>query len=140
MVIVFQDDITLKGLKKHRMTAKAPAPLTNREEELATITQDITDISIDTRTQTLSGVAFPIEDAAKKALTDIMNKKINYVQLKIDLVNEEILFANAGNFPVTSLPKQVPTQSARYHLYNFKHTHEGDLLESIGLYFLQLFL
>ncbi|XP_075236402.1 twinfilin actin binding protein [Lycorma delicatula] len=125
------DDVTLKGLQKQRMSAKTPAPLTTREEELATLTSNFTDISIDSRTQTLSGIAFPIDDKAKSALVDIKNGKINYVQLKIDLVAEEILLASTDNVAISSLPKQVPAHSARYHVYNFKHTHEGDFIESV---------
>ncbi|RZF36094.1 hypothetical protein LSTR_LSTR010505 [Laodelphax striatellus] len=32
---------------------------------------------------------------------------------------------------LSGLPSLVPSQNARYHLFNFKHTHEGDVLESI---------
>ena len=33
---------------------------------------------------------------------------------------------------VGNLSSQVPTDHARYHLFLFKHTHEGDYTESIG--------
>lgn len=39
---------------------------------------------------------------------------------------------NTDTLTVAQLPKQVPTESARYHMFNFKHTHEGDYIESFG--------
>lgn len=40
-----------------------------------------TDISVDTKQQTLQGVAFPIHQDAVAALERYRDKKINYVQL-----------------------------------------------------------
>jgi twinfilin-like protein len=40
------------------------------------------------------------------------------------LVNAEIL-------SIDKLPSKVPEDSGRYHLYKFKHTHEGDYMENI---------
>lgn len=40
-----------------------------------------TDISVDTKQQTLQGVAFPIGKDAAEALKRFREKKINYVQL-----------------------------------------------------------
>lgn len=36
------------------------------------------------------------------------------------------------NISIGNLAAQVPTESARYHLFRFQHTHEGDYTESIG--------
>lgn len=56
-----------------------------REEELEEIKKSEvnTDISIDTKQQTLSGVAFPITETAKQAILDMMRGSYNYLQLKI---------------------------------------------------------
>ena len=40
-----------------------------------------TDIGVDTKQQTLQGVAFPIQEDAIAALKQFREKKINYVQL-----------------------------------------------------------
>lgn len=40
-----------------------------------------TDIGVDTKHQTLQGVAFPIAKEAIQALEKLKNKKLNYVQL-----------------------------------------------------------
>lgn len=66
---------------------KRPAPLTNREEELIELRKSeigsISEVSIDTKHKTLSGIAFPISEAAKKAIIDIGQNVVDYVQLKI---------------------------------------------------------
>lgn len=33
---------------------------------------------------------------------------------------------------ITDLPKRIPQDSARYHFFLYKHSHEGDYLESVG--------
>lgn len=40
----------------------------------------------------------------------------------------------ADNTDITSLASRVPDESARYHVFTYKHTHEGDYTESIGEY------
>lgn len=40
-----------------------------------------TDVGVDTKHQTLQGVAFPIAKEAIQALEKLKNKKLNYVQL-----------------------------------------------------------
>ena len=37
-----------------------------------------------------------------------------------------------GSCDISDLAGKVPEDSARYHLYRFKHNHEGDYLESTG--------
>lgn len=49
-----------------------------------------------------------------------------------DLDEERIHLVSCGEVSLDKLPSKVPTDSARYHLFNFKHTHEGDYMESIG--------
>ena len=63
----------------------APAPLTIREEELQELrkTEVHTDISVDSKQQTLTGVAFPITQAAKQAIIDMARGSYDYLQLKI---------------------------------------------------------
>ncbi|KAL7293265.1 twinfilin isoform X2 [Trichogramma pretiosum] len=122
------EDITLDGYHKQKKNDAAPVPLTSAEEELAEMKKSIvhTDYSVETRHQTLSGIAFPVTDEAKQALTC---DDYNYVQLRIDLDEEKIhLVTAATDVSIDKLPTKVPSDCARYHLYTFKHTHEGDLL------------
>lgn len=80
------------GLKKIRQAAKSPAPLTSREEELATLSKGFTEVSIDSRTQTLGGVVFPLEPAGVAAVQDLAGGKCDYVQLKLGKCSNWYLF------------------------------------------------
>lgn len=51
---------------------------------------------------------------------------------EIDIKNEIIVLANTTNTELKDLPKRIPKDSARYHFFLYKHSHEGDYLESIG--------
>lgn len=55
--------------------------------------------------------------------------------LFLDIEDEQILLAKTENVSLAQLPSLVPNDSARYHLYNFKHTHEGDYMESAGKHY-----
>uniref|UniRef100_A0A8C8A238 Twinfilin-1 n=1 Tax=Oryzias sinensis TaxID=183150 RepID=A0A8C8A238_9TELE len=89
-----------------------------------------TDISVDTKQQTLQGVAFPIGKDAAEALKRFREKKINYVQLQINAEREMIHLCNTEPTEVKDLPKRIPKDSPRYHFFLYKHSHEGDYLES----------
>lgn len=127
-----QEDISLAGYKKHLVAQNAKAPLTAAEEELEFIKQSETrtDIHIDTKHQTMKSLSFPISDDAAHRLVDFKMEKITYVQLKLNISGESIELADSGDVSIRQLPSKVPTEAARYHLFAFKHTHEGDTLNS----------
>ncbi|XP_054575121.1 twinfilin-1 isoform X1 [Eptesicus fuscus] len=128
-----KEDVSLHGYKKYLLSQSSPAPLTAAEEELRQIkiNEVQTDVSVDTKHQTLQGVAFPISREAFQALEKLSNRQLNYVQLEIDIKNEIIILANTTNTELKDLPKRIPKDSARYHFFLYKHSHEGDYLESI---------
>lgn len=128
-----KDDVSLNGYKKHLFSQSAPLPLTAAEEELRQmkLSEVKTDISVDTKQQTLQGVAFPLHGDAMEALERFRDKKLNYVQLKIDFDKELIMLSNTDLTEVRDLPKRLPKDAARYHFFLYKHSHEGDHLESI---------
>ncbi|EGW10215.1 Twinfilin-1 [Cricetulus griseus] len=128
-----KEDVSLHGYKKYLLSQSSPAPLTAAEEELRQIkiNEVQTDVGVDTKHQTLQGVAFPISRDAFQALEKLSNKELNYVQLEIDIKNEIIILANTTNTELKDLPKRIPKDSARYHFFLYKHSHEGDYLESI---------
>uniref|UniRef100_A0A1A9W7D2 Twinfilin n=1 Tax=Glossina brevipalpis TaxID=37001 RepID=A0A1A9W7D2_9MUSC len=127
-----RDETTWEGYQRHKKAFAAPAPLTTREEELVELrkTELNTDINTDTKHQTLGGIVCPITEAAEKAIRDLLNGTYDYLQFFIDLEAEEIQVSQTGIISITDLPKQIPEEHARYHLYLFKHTYEGDYLES----------
>ncbi|CAJ0916744.1 unnamed protein product [Ranitomeya imitator] len=93
--------------------------------------QTHSEVSVDTKHQTLQGVAFPVEREAFQALSQLKSRKLNYVQLKIDIQNEIIVLANTAYTEVKDLPARVPKDAARYHFFLYRHSHEGDYLDSI---------
>uniref|UniRef100_A0A8D0KEM4 Twinfilin-1 n=1 Tax=Sus scrofa TaxID=9823 RepID=A0A8D0KEM4_PIG len=125
------EDVSLHGYKKYLLSQSSPAPLTAAEEELRQIkiNEVQTDVSVDTKHQTLQGVAFPISREAFQALEKLNNRQLNYVQLEIDIKNEVIILANTVNTELKDLPKRIPKDSARYHFFLYKHSHEGDYLD-----------
>uniref|UniRef100_A0A7M4ENU5 Twinfilin-1 n=1 Tax=Crocodylus porosus TaxID=8502 RepID=A0A7M4ENU5_CROPO len=134
------DDVSLNGYRKYLLSQSSPAPLTAAEEELRRIKiNEIpadrivvqTDVGIDSKHQTLQGVAFPIAKEALQALEKLKNKQINYVQLQIDIKNETIVLASTLHTELNDLPNRIPKDSARYHFFLYKHSHDGDYLESI---------
>ena len=120
------------------------------------------DISVDSKHQTLGGVAFPLAETAARALIAMKKKVHNYVQLSIgiilyiciersvfgripsieivsfgfaaapDLVKEVINLETTESTTVATLGCRVPENQGRYHLFRFPHSHEGDYLESIS--------
>ena len=52
----------------------------------------------------------------------------------IDIDKERICLEKSCDVEIDDLPNQVPSDKPRYHFFIFKHTYEGDYLESIGKY------
>uniref|UniRef100_A0AAQ4Q6C6 Twinfilin-1 n=1 Tax=Gasterosteus aculeatus aculeatus TaxID=481459 RepID=A0AAQ4Q6C6_GASAC len=121
-----KDEMTLVGYRKYLASQAAPLPLTAAEEELRKmkLSEVQTDISVDTKQQTLQGVAFPVHKDAIAALERFRDKRINYVQLEL------IRLCNTESTEVKDLPMRIPKESPRYHFFLYKHSHEGDYLQS----------
>ncbi|MBZ3877665.1 Twinfilin-1 [Sciurus carolinensis] len=90
-----KEDVSLHGYKKYLLSQSSPAPLTAAEEELRQIkiNEVQTDVGVDTKHQTLQGVAFPISREAFQALEKLNNRQLNYVQL-IEIDNGDDLTAD----------------------------------------------
>ncbi|XP_057622386.1 toll-like receptor 9 isoform X1 [Chionomys nivalis] len=128
-----KDDLSLAGYQKHLSSCAAPAPLTSAERELQQIriNEVKTEISVESKHQTLQGLAFPLQPEAQRALQQLKQKTVNYIQLKLDLERETIELVHTEPTSVAQLPSRVPRDAARYHFFLYKHTHEGDSLESV---------
>ncbi|XP_041794195.1 twinfilin-1-like [Chelmon rostratus] len=127
-----KDEMNLSGYRNYLTSQAAPLPLTAAEEELRQIklSEVQTDISVDTKQQTLQGVAFPIHKDAVAALERYREKKINYVQLQVDAEQELIRLCSTEPTELKDLPMRIPKDTPRYHFFLYKHSHEGDYLES----------
>lgn len=51
---------------------------------------------------------------------------------KLDLERETIELVHTEPTDMAQLPARVPREAARYHFFLYKHTHEGEPLESVG--------
>ncbi|NXI71313.1 TWF2 protein, partial [Anseranas semipalmata] len=128
-----KEDVSLSGYQKHMSSCSAPAPLTAAEQELQQIriNEVKTEISVESKHQTLQGLAFPMQLGVQQAIQALKQKKINYIQLKLDLEQETIDLVHTSPTEIADLPKRIPQDSARYHFFLYKHSHEGDYLESV---------
>lgn len=126
------EEITFAGYERNKRSMAAPTPLTQREEEINIMRKSEikTDIGVETRHQTLSGINCPISDAALQAIRDFKRGSYNYLQFNIELEKEVIHITKADNIDVHKLSVQVPNDHARFHLFLFKHSYDGDWLES----------
>jgi twinfilin-like protein len=129
-----RDDVTLDGYLRHIKSQLAPAPLTNREEELEILKQNEnhTRINVDTKHKTLQGVMFPFEQKALESLDAFKMGNFNYLKLEIDIKNERILIDNSlKELSVDELADQMPVDKGRFHLYRFKHSFNEEKFQSI---------
>ncbi|XP_076870530.1 twinfilin-2 isoform X2 [Brachyhypopomus gauderio] len=132
------DDVCLQGYLRHMSLSSGPAPLTAAEQELQRIKitegrvkQVKTEISVDSKHQTLQGLAFPLQPEAKRALQQLAERRINYIQLRLDTERETIELVHTRATETRELPCRIPEDVPRYHFFLYKHTHEGDSLEAV---------
>ena len=80
-----QEEITLAGYKRHLAVESAPGPLSRQEEEMKEIkeSESRVEISVDTKHNTLSALAFPFKKEAIEALESYQAGTYDYVQLAI---------------------------------------------------------
>ena len=50
----------------------------------------------------------------------------------LDLANERFVLENCDDTNINTLASKIPTDKGRFHVFTYKHTHEGDYMESIG--------
>ncbi|CAL8242345.1 unnamed protein product [Merluccius merluccius] len=126
------DEVSLSGYHMYLQDLKAPLPLTAAEEELRQIklNEVRTDVRMDMKKSTLTGVALPLQSDALQAMKQFGMKKLTYVQLEIDFRNESIKLSSTAHTDLKDLPSRIPAEAARYHFFLYRHTHEGDYLES----------
>jgi hypothetical protein len=129
--LIIQEDVSFHGYQKHIVSAAAPGPMSREELEREEVkTQTNVEVSVDSKQQTMSGIAFPLTAAAKEAIQSFKDELTNYVQLSIDTAKEIVNVENKSSCDLKSLPSKVPEDAPRYHVFRFDHTHEGDFLKS----------
>uniref|UniRef100_A0A3Q4MCS3 Twinfilin actin-binding protein 2b n=1 Tax=Neolamprologus brichardi TaxID=32507 RepID=A0A3Q4MCS3_NEOBR len=130
-----EEDVCFQGYIRHRSSCSSPAPLTAAEQELQRIkiTEVTMEFGLDKRAQTLQGLAFPLQEEAKRALQQLKHKRINYIQLRLDVDRETIELVHTKPTEIHELPYRIPTDSPRYHFFIFKHSYQ-DPLWSLFIY------
>ncbi|XP_029287161.1 twinfilin-2b isoform X2 [Cottoperca gobio] len=147
-----EDDLCFQGYLRHMSSCCSPAPLTAAEQELQQIkvSEDkvvwderrrigtptararvTMEFGLDKRAQTLQGLAFPLQEEAKRALQQLKQRRINYIQLRLDVEKETIELVHTKPTETHELPYRIPTDSPRYHFFIFKHSHQGQRQEAL---------
>ncbi|XP_058486941.1 uncharacterized protein LOC131460437 isoform X3 [Solea solea] len=147
-----EEDVSFQGYLRHMSSCSSPAPFTAAEKELQQIkvTEDkvvwderrrtgtptarakvTMEFGLDKRAQTLQGLAFPLQEEAKRALQQLKQKRVNYIQLRLDVEKETIELVHTKPTETHELPYRIPTDSPRYHFFIFKHSHQGQLQEAL---------
>ncbi|XP_072238254.1 twinfilin-2-like [Leuresthes tenuis] len=128
-----EDDLCFQGYLRHTSSCSSPAPLTAAELELQRIkvTEVTMEFGLDKRAQTLQGLAFPLQEEAKRALQQLKQRRINYIQLRLDIEKETIELVHTKPTETHELPFRIPTDSPRYHFFVFKHSHQGQQQEAL---------
>lgn len=52
---------------------------------------------------------------------------------RLDVAKETIELVHSNPTETCDLPRSVPKDTPRYHFFLYKHSHEGDYLESVGM-------
>eukprot|EP00047_Mylnosiga_fluctuans_P018983 m.77171 g.77171 ORF g.77171 m.77171 type:complete len:351 (+) comp7907_c0_seq5:764-1816(+) len=126
-------DVSLAGYNKHLDSEAAPPPLTNEEIEKAEIRSHETGVHIgaSTKKAIATGVSFPLTDDAVDAVGKLQKGAITYVQLALDLKQEIVTLAVGETVDAHAIAGTIPDDQARYHVFNYKHDHEGEALQSL---------
>ncbi|XP_055378978.1 twinfilin-like isoform X2 [Condylostylus longicornis] len=119
-------EATFNGYKKAKKLEAAPAPLTNFEEEKKLINAaEVQEACVSALSQTLKGVCFPLTEEAKTAIEEMVKGQHNYLQFEIIIKDEQINLTKSETINTDQLRRQIPRDHPRYHVFLFKHVHEG---------------
>ncbi|XP_072522087.1 twinfilin-2b isoform X4 [Salminus brasiliensis] len=128
-----QEDVCFQGYLRHLSSCSSPAPLTSAEQELHQIkaTEGKTEISVESKHSTLQGLAFPLQEGVKRALEQLKQRRINYIQLRLDTERETIELVHTNPTETRELPARIPADAPRYHFFLYKHSHQGQSMEAV---------
>ncbi|CAF1563673.1 unnamed protein product [Adineta ricciae] len=127
------NEMTINSFHQHIRTQAAPPPRTMREEEMLEIKQrEVTsNISVDSKHQTLQGLMFPFDENVLEALHLFKNESVNYIQMEVDHEKERIFLTHSeSNATPESIQKLFPENAGRYHVYRFTHEFNNETLHS----------
>jgi len=127
-----RDDFNSRGFNAWKMHQEAAVPLTELEQQHnEDVEAGVFKGGSGTSSAYVHGVAFPVNDDALHAFKEFSSGSINYVQIAIDPNNEKIILGMTGNFPLSEVPSQFPSNEPRFHFYRWSHENEGDHVNSV---------
>ncbi|GAU93245.1 hypothetical protein RvY_05211 [Ramazzottius varieornatus] len=128
-----RNEVTLSGYKRHKQAGSAPGPMTIAEEEKRQIQKAQTgvEIGVDTKHQTLQGVAFPVTADAMRALEDLRSGAVNFVLLSLDLTKEIVNLDASRKVLLNQIARSIPHDQGRYAILRYPHSYEGDMFDSL---------
>uniref|UniRef100_A0AAZ3SG62 Twinfilin n=1 Tax=Oncorhynchus tshawytscha TaxID=74940 RepID=A0AAZ3SG62_ONCTS len=130
-----EEDICLEGYQRHMSTSSGPAPLTAAEQELQRIKindvrrQVKTKTSVESKSQTLRGLAGSTTTCTE---THQLHSAGEPYRNKLDTDKEMIELVHSDPTEAHELPYRVPRIRPDTSSTLYKHSHEGDYLESVA--------
>lgn len=119
------DDFSSKGYKTHKDTQKMEAPLTD-SERLKQTQMESGEIYTGGASTYVHGVAFPVDQKAMDAVTQLKQGSVNYVQIAIDLDGEKVILDHTEkSLDLSGVKAKISTSEPRFHFFAFKHSYEG---------------
>jgi len=122
-------DFTFKGYNEFITMKTSEAPLTNSEREKKENLES-GEIYTGGTSSYVHGVSFAIESKLDDAVKQFVNGSINYVRIAIDTKNEKTILDSTGKIELAAIKKEINSSEPRFHLYAWKHDHEGSTLTS----------
>ncbi|KAJ2354366.1 Twinfilin-1 [Coemansia sp. RSA 2618] len=120
---ITRDEFSASGYTQHCEHAEASAPLTERELELERI-RDMEQrdgaVTMDERRNHMTGVAYPLDAGAEKAVREFARGVVNFVVLEIDMGAECVICPFVGTLQThDDLARNVPEATPCFVLYWF---------------------
>jgi len=133
------DEVTLSGYLMAKEGKEAPPPLTLAEQDLKDQDEHETKTlhGSQTRQQASGRLEFPLTDDALNDVEHYKAKQVNHIELRVDTNSEQIYSAGSSNISADELSKRLKEGNAGYHVFYFKHEHEGTTFDTnLFIYFM----
>ncbi|EGC40074.1 hypothetical protein DICPUDRAFT_44803 [Dictyostelium purpureum] len=125
------DDFNKKGYQQHKRHQESEAPLTWDEMQRNDEREGGLFVGGGGNGMHVHGISFPVEDKALSAINDFVGKRVNYVELALDIQEEKVIFGSSSNIDINDVSSKISTTEPRFHFFRYSHNHEGDSLDSI---------
>ncbi|KXS21673.1 hypothetical protein M427DRAFT_51075 [Gonapodya prolifera JEL478] len=122
-----KSDLTLEAYKAHVASSKLAGPLTEAEKTLQKVKlEEARFDGVGTRrSNTASGISFPLTDEASKAVQELIAGSNDAIELKIE--NETIDISASPALSHSGIPSIIATEP-RFVVFRFSHDWEGQKL------------